>query len=65
MSVRLTKQEEAELERCENCLGWEELVVRYDQGNGPIRLLQMITVACALRGASVVDRPVGRGPEVQ
>src|SRR5215207_2299143 len=45
--------------------GQEELLVRYDQGNGLIRLLQMITVACALRGASVVDRPVGRGPEVQ
>ena len=48
MSVRLTKLEEAEPEHCENCLGWEEVVVRYDQGNGPIRLLQMITVACAL-----------------
>jgi hypothetical protein len=48
VSVRLTKLEEAEPERCENCLGWEELVVRYDQENGPIRLLQMITVACAL-----------------
>jgi hypothetical protein len=48
VSLRLTKLEEAKPERCENCLGWEELVVRYDQGNGPIRLLQMITVACAL-----------------
>ena len=48
MSVRLTKLEEAEPERCENCLRLEEMVVRYDQGNGPIRLLQMITVACAL-----------------
>ena len=48
MSVRLTKLEEAEPERCENGLGWEELIVRYDQGNGPIRLLQMLTVACTL-----------------
>ena len=48
MSVRLTKLEEAEPEHCEDCLGWEEWVVRYEKGNGLIRLLQMITVACAL-----------------
>ena len=48
MSVRLTKLDEAEPERCENGLGREELVVRYDQGNSLIRLLQMITVTCAL-----------------